>query len=150
MSKTKFNIVIADDDEDDQLLLQEAFQATEFSNELTIANDGVELLEYLSDQQNAGRKNWPDLILLDLNMPRMDGREALSLIKLNPKFRSIPVVVLTTSSDEDDILKSYALGANSYICKPASFSGLVNIVDHVNRYWLNLVQLPLCTAVPVT
>ena len=149
MSKTKFNIVIADDDEDDQLLLQEAFHATEFSNELTIANDGVELLEYLSDQQNAGRKNWPDLILLDLNMPRMDGREALSLIKLNPKFRSIPVVVLTTSSDEDDILTSYALGANSYIRKPVSFSGLVDIVHHVNRYWLKLVQLPLCTAVPV-
>jgi two-component system response regulator len=150
MSKTKFNIVVADDDQDDQLLLQEAFRATTFPNELAIANDGVELLEYLSDQHNAGRKNWPDLILLDLNMPRMDGREALSLIKLNPKFRSIPVVVLTTSSDEDDILKSYALGANSYICKPVSFSGLVDIVDHLNRYWLNLVQLPLCAAVPVT
>jgi CheY-like chemotaxis protein len=139
----RFNIVLADDDQDDQLLLQEAFRATTFPNELVITNDGVELLEYLAQQDETGRPQWPDLILLDLNMPRMDGREALSMIKSNPTLRSIPVVVLTTSSDEGDIVKSYTLGANSYIKKPVNFSDLISIVEHLNRYWFNMVELPV-------
>jgi CheY-like chemotaxis protein len=139
----RFNIVLADDDQDDQLLLQEAFRATTFPNELVITNDGVELLEYLAQQDETGRPQWPDLILLDLNMPRMDGREALSMIKSNPRLRSIPVVVLTTSSDEGDIVKSYTLGANSYIKKPVNFSDLISIVEHLNRYWFSMVELPV-------
>lgn len=138
----RFNIVLADDDQDDQLLLQEAFRATTFPNELVITNDGVELLEYLAQQDETGRPQWPDLILLDLNMPRMDGREALFMIKSNPTLRSIPVVVLTTSSDEGDIVKSYTLGANSYIKKPVNFSDLISIVEHLNRYWFSIVELP--------
>lgn len=139
----RLNIVLADDDQDDQLLLQEAFRATTFPNELVITNDGVELLEYLAQQDETGRPQWPDLILLDLNMPRMDGREALSMIKSNPTLRSIPVVVLTTSSDERDIVKSYTLGANSYIKKPVNFSDLISIVEHLNRYWFSMVELPV-------
>jgi two-component system, response regulator len=136
------NILITEDDPDDQLLLQEAFNQAKLTNRVTIANDGVELMEILKPQHDDGSRHRPDLVLLDLNMPRMDGREALAAIKADPELRSIPVVVLTTSADEGDILKCYGLGANSYICKPVTFSDLVDIVEHLQRYWFELVELP--------
>ncbi|MBT3194599.1 MAG: response regulator [Verrucomicrobia bacterium] len=145
---TILNIIITEDDPDDQLLLQEAFRQSDEGNSITIANDGVELMDFLEEQREARGSTRPDLVLLDLNMPRMDGREALAAIKGDPDLRSIPVVVLTTSSDEGDILKSYALGANSYICKPVTFTELVDIVEHLQRYWFGFVQLPPRDALP--
>ena len=140
--RSLLSIVLADDDPDDQLLIREAFRKTDLSEAITIANDGVELLDYLDLHRGAGAARRPDLILLDLNMPRMDGREALAAIKGDPDLRTIPVVVLTTSGDEDDILKTYLLGASSYIRKPVTFSGLVDVVEHINKYWFELVELP--------
>ena len=140
--KSLLSVVLADDDPDDQLLIQEAFRKTDLSNAVTVTNDGVELLDYLNEHRGTGGVRRPDLVLLDLNMPRMDGREALAAIKADPELRAIPIVVLTTSGDEDDILKTYSLGANSYIRKPVTFTELVEIVDHINKYWFDLVELP--------
>ena len=136
------SIVVTEDDPDDQLLIQEAFRKADISDSLIVANDGAELMEYLDDHRGSASSHRPDLILLDLNMPRMGGREALSAIKSDPELRSIPVVVLTTSGDEDDILNTYSLGASSYIRKPVTFTELVEIVKHLNKYWFELVQLP--------
>ena len=136
------SIVVADDDPDDQLLIQEAFRKTALSGTVTVANDGVELLDYLNDHRGLGDARRPDLVLLDLNMPRMDGREALAAIKGDPDLRAIPIVVLTTSGDEDDILKTYTLGASSYIRKPVTFTELVESVEHINKYWFSIVELP--------
>ncbi len=136
------SIVVAEDDPDDQLLLKEAFRKAKVPNALTITNDGVELMEHLARCCGQRQHPRPDLVILDLNMPRMDGREALAEIKSNPDLRSIPVVVLTTSADEGDVSQCYTLGANSYIRKPASFDDLVDIVSHIGRYWLELVELP--------
>ena len=124
-------ILMADDDKDDQLLTQEALQESRVNNTLILVNDGVELLEYLrgegqfKDQEHI----WPSLILLDLNMPRMDGREALAKIKADPRLRRIPVVILTTSKTEEDMLKGYDLGAASYLTKPVTFEGLVELMN---------------------
>jgi two-component system response regulator len=136
------NILIAEDDPDDQLLLRDAFRQARVADDVTIVCDGSELLEYLRAHRSPKEGGRPDLVLLDLNMPRVDGREALASIKADSDLCSIPVVVLTTSSDEGDILKCYALGANSYICKPDSFSDLVDIVAHLHRYWFQMVELP--------
>ncbi len=136
------SILVAEDDPDDQLLIQEAFRKVNLSNSLIVANDGVELMEYLDQHRGVGDARRPDLVLLDLNMPRMDGREALATIKADPDLRSVPVVVLTTSCDEGDILNAYALGANSYIRKPVTFTELVEIVQHIKSYWFELVDLP--------
>jgi CheY-like chemotaxis protein len=138
-------ILLADDDEDDRLLAQQAFEESRLGNELRCVGDGEELLDYLrregeyADPAHAPR---PGLILLDLNMPRKDGREALREIKADPELRSIPVVVLTTSKQEQDILGSYDLGGNSFIVKPVTFEGLVEVVRAVGRYWFELVELP--------
>jgi two-component system, response regulator len=145
MSNENIIILMADDDEDDRYMARDAFEANRLNNELYFVKDGVELMEYLrhegefSDPAKAPR---PGLILLDLNMPRMDGREALKLIKSDPEFKSIPVIVLTTSSAEEDIIKSYNLGVNSFITKPVTFLGLVEIIKQTGIYWLEIVKLP--------
>ena len=137
-------ILMADDDKDDQLLTQEALQESRVNNTLILVNDGVELLEYLrgeghfKDQEHI----WPSLILLDLNMPRMDGREALAKIKADPRLRRIPVVILTTSKTEEDMLKGYDLGAASYLTKPVTFEGLVELMKALGTYWVEFVELP--------
>ena len=137
-------ILMADDDKDDQLLTQEALQESRVNNTLILVNDGVELLEYLrgegqfKDQEHI----WPSLILLDLNMPRMDGREALAKIKADPRLRRIPVVILTTSKPEEDMLKGYDLGAASYLTKPVTFEGLVELMKALGTYWVEFVELP--------
>ncbi|HEX8831540.1 MAG TPA: response regulator, partial [Longimicrobium sp.] len=134
-----FTILMADDDEDDRLLATEALAESRLSNELRCVEDGVELMDYLhrrgryAPPASAPR---PGLILLDLNMPRKDGREALREIKSDPLLRSIPVVVLTTSRADEDIARSYDLGANSYIAKPVTFEGLVDVVRALGRYWI--------------
>ncbi len=137
--------LMADDDSDDRLLIKEAFQESLISNRIFFVEDGVELMDYLrhkdkfSDHEHSPT---PDLILLDLNMPRKDGREALAEIKSDPRLRYIPVVVLTTSKAEEDIIRSYDIGAASYITKPVTFDGLVNAIRGLGHYWVQIVRLP--------
>jgi CheY-like chemotaxis protein len=138
-------IVVADDDEEDCMLVEEALQESRLSNELHFVRDGDELLEYLRRDgryADAASSPRPALVLLDLNMPGKDGREALAEIKEDPDLRRIPVVVLTTSKAEEDILRSYDLGVNSYITKPVTFDGLVEVVRRLGQYWFEIVQLP--------
>ncbi len=143
--KTSVHILVADDDPDDCLLTREAFRESLPANEVRFVHNGEELLNYLrgappfTDRQ---RYPLPGLILLDLNMPLKDGREALAEIKADPRLRSIPVVILTTSAEEEDILRSYANGVNSFITKPVSFSGLLAVVHALGHYWLDIVALP--------
>lgn len=138
-------ILLADDDEDDVLLTREALDENRLANRLRRVADGAELLEYLqrrgryADPADAPR---PGLILLDLNMPRLDGREALREIKSDPHLRQIPVVVLTTSQSEEDIYRTYDLGVNSFISKPVTFEGLVRVMRDLGRYWFEIVELP--------
>ena len=138
-------ILIADDDEEDRLLAKDALEAARLLNDLRFVHDGQELLDYLYQRgKYAGGKNAPrpGLILLDLNMPKMDGREALRSIKSDPDLRKIPVVVLTTSEADDDLANTYDLGVNSFIVKPVSFSALVDVMRHITDYWFKLVKLP--------
>ena len=141
----RINILMADDDEDDRLLTQDALEESRVINNLYFVNDGVELLAYLNNQapfENKQKYPRPNIILLDLNMPRMDGREALKLIKENTALRSIPVVILTTSKQEEDKLRGYDLGAASYITKPVTFEGLVELMKQLGKYWIEIVELP--------
>jgi len=136
---------MADDDEDDRLLTQDALAESRVLNELHFVEDGVELLEYLERRGKFEDKTTsprPGLILLDLNMPRMDGREALEAIKGNPNLKGIPVVILTTSKQEEDMVKGYNLGAASYITKPVTFDGLVDLMKTLGKYWVEFVELP--------
>ncbi len=138
------SILMADDDAEDRLLAREAMAECHFDNDLHFVKNGEELMDYLrnhGEYADAKANPEPSLILLDLNMPKMDGRTALGKIKSDPKLRSIPVVVLTTSTAEEDLAKSYDLGANSYISKPADFSGLVKIMKELGRYWFDTVEL---------
>ena len=138
-------ILMADDDEDDRLLTQDALAESRVLNELHFVEDGVELLEYLERRGKFEDKTLsprPGLILLDLNMPRMDGREALEAIKANPNLKGIPVVILTTSKQEEDMVKGYNLGAASYITKPVTFDGLVDLMKTLGKYWVEFVELP--------
>ncbi len=127
------------------MLARHAFDEHRLANDLRIVEDGEELMDYLhqrgrfSDPETAPH---PGLILLDLNMPRKDGREALQEIKADHRLRRIPVVVLTSSKAEEDVLRSYDLGANSFITKPVTFEGLVDVVKTLSQYWFEVVQLP--------
>ena len=138
-------ILMAEDDPEDRMLTLEGFQESRLANDLRFVEDGEQLMDYL---QRRGRfadpalSPRPGLILLDLNMPRKDGREALAEIKAHPELRSIPIVVLTTSKAEEDIMRSYDLGANSYITKPVTFGGLVDILRTLGLYWFEIVNLP--------
>jgi two-component system response regulator len=138
-------ILMADDDADDRLMTREAFEESRIANDLRFVEDGVELLDYLkrrgpySDPATSPR---PGLLLLDLNMPRKDGREALREIKADPALKNIRVVILTTSKAEEDIARTYDLSATSYITKPVTFEGLVEVVKALGKYWLEIVELP--------
>jgi two-component system response regulator len=138
-------ILMAEDDPDDRLLVKEAFQESRVANSICFVEDGVELLNYLRRQgkfKSSGHFPAPDLILLDLNMPCKDGREALEEIKADPHLRHIPVVVLTTSKTEEDILRSYDIGAAGFITKPVTFEALVKVVQGLQEYWVQIVLLP--------
>ena len=138
-------ILMADDDPDDRQMAKEAFEESLLTNDLRFVHDGEELMDYLqrrgkfADPASSPR---PGLILLDLNMPRKDGREALAEIKADPKLRAIRVVILTTSKAEEDILRTYSLSAASYITKPVTFDGLLDVVRTIGKYWLEIVELP--------
>ena len=138
-------ILLADDDEDDRLLAEDALAESRLANTIEFVEDGEELMDYLYQRgkwSEEGAAPRPGLILLDLNMPRKDGRQALKEIKGDPELRKIPVVILTTSKAEEDILRSYDLGVNSFITKPVTFDGLVDIMKLLGRYWFEIVELP--------
>ena len=141
----RITILLAEDDADDRVLVKEALAEGRVLNELRSVADGEELLEYLrrqgsyADPETSPR---PGLVLLDLNMPRKDGREALREIKADPDLKRIPVVVMTTSKAEEDIVRSYDLGASSYITKPVTFERLVELMKVMGRYWIEFVELP--------
>ncbi len=142
---TPITILLADDDAEDRQLVRDALLESRLHNELMTVNDGEELLDYLrrrGEYRSAERAPRPGLILLDLAMPKMDGREALEEIKKDADLRKIPVVVMTTSSAEEDICRSYDLGASSYITKPVKFEELVKVMQAIGRYWFEIVELP--------
>ena len=139
-------ILLADDDEEDRELARDALQDSRLANEMKFVVDGQDLLDYL---RHEGRWAGPDadaprpgIILLDLNMPKKDGREALAEIKADESLRRIPVVVLTTSKDEADVLSTYDLGVSSFITKPVTFGGLVEVMRTWTQYWFEIVELP--------
>ena len=141
----QITILMADDDPEDRIFAQEGFEESRLLNDLHFVEDGEELMDYLYRRGKyaaPGAAPKPGLILLDLNMPRMDGREALCEIKADPELRTIPVVVLTTSQAEEDILRSYQMGVNSYITKPVTFDDLVNAIKVLGIYWFEVVELP--------
>ena len=139
-------ILMADDDEDDRELTRDALQDSRLADEMRFVIDGQDLIDYLRRQgRYAGATAdtpRPGIILLDLNMPRKDGREALAEIKADESLRAIPIVVLTTSRDEQDIRRTYTLGANSFISKPVSHTGLIDVMKSLTKYWLEVVELP--------
>jgi two-component system response regulator len=138
-------ILMADDDPDDRQLTKEAFEESRLANDLRFVEDGEELLDYLNQRGKyaaPGSAPRPGLILLDLNMPRKDGREALQELKADSRFRGIRVVIMTTSKAEEDVVRSYDLSAASYITKPVTFERLVDVVKTLGKYWLEIVELP--------
>jgi CheY-like chemotaxis protein len=138
-------ILMADDDSDDRRLTQEALSESRLMNPMVFVENGEELMDYLRHQGKYAPPNAParpGLILLDLNMPRKDGRSVLRDLKNDPDLRTIPVVVLTTSKADEDVYKSYDLGVNSYIVKPVTFEALVDILQTLEKYWFQIVQLP--------
>jgi CheY-like chemotaxis protein len=138
-------ILLADDDPEDRMLAHDALQESRVANRLDMVVDGEDLMDYLHRRGPYASLNGnplPGLILLDLNMPRKDGREALREIKSDPKLRRIPVVVLTTSRAEEDIFRTYDLGVNSFVTKPVTFEQLVEVIKTVSRYWVEFVELP--------
>lgn len=138
-------ILMADDDADDKMLTKEALFESRVLNELYFVDNGVELLQYLRGEGKFSDRTlypFPSIVLLDLNMPKMDGREALAEMKRDPMLRSVPVVILTTSKAEEDMVKGYDLGAASYITKPVTFDDLVRLMTTVGKYWVEFVELP--------
>ena len=139
---TPIDILLVEDDPGDVLLTKEALGNGKVCNNLNVAKDGVEAMEYLRGEGQFTDATTPDLILLDLNMPRKDGRETLAEIKADDRLRKIPVVVLTTSDSEQDILKSYQLQANCYITKPVDLATFTRVVQTIEEFWLCVVKLP--------
>ena len=144
-SKKPVTILMADDDAEDRKMAQEAFDESRLVNDLRFVKDGEELMDYLyqrgnySDHETSPR---PSIILLDMNMPKKDGRESLIEIKRDPLFRTIRIIILTTSKAEEDIQRVYNLSATSYIAKPVTFEGLIEVVKALGKYWLEIVELP--------
>lgn len=144
VNKEPVVILMADDDDDDYLLTQKALKASKVLNTLVRVSDGEELTDYLlGTGMYEGKETLrPGIILLDLNMPRKDGREALKEIKNHENLRDIPVVVFTTSKAEEDVYRSYQLGVNSFITKPVTFNNLLEVMTSLGRYWFEIVELP--------
>ncbi len=143
-NRDSISILIADDDADDRMMAKEALEECRLANPIDFVEDGIELMAYLRGEGryagSAARK--PGFIILDLNMPKMDGREALREIKADPALRRIPVVVMTTSQAEEDIYRTYDLGVNSFVTKPVTFDGLVAVMRTMGAYWIEIVELP--------
>lgn len=135
-------ILLVEDDPGDVALTREAFDHHKVGNTLTVVADGVEALAYLRQEEPFADAARPDLILLDLNLPRMDGREVLSALKTDADLATIPVVVLTTSEAEEDVLRSYRLHANAYVTKPVDFNQFIRVVQQIDEFFVTVVRLP--------
>lgn len=143
--KKSIMILMADDDPDDRIMTKEALEENFLLNDLRFVEDGAELMDYLKRRgkySNPDNSPRPGVILLDLNMPKKDGRECLREIKSDDELKSIPVIVLTTSKAEEDILRTYDLGVNSFVTKPVTFMELVEVMKNLGSYWFDIVQLP--------
>ncbi len=135
-------ILLVEDNPGDIGLIREAFKNYKVINNIYNVGDGVEAMMFLNKEGRFKDMPRPDIILLDLNLPLMDGREVLSRIKTDPILKTIPVIILTSSDSEEDILKAYGLHANSYIKKPVDFDGLINVVNAIENFWFSIVKLP--------
>ncbi len=145
MMERSISILVADDDPDDRMMIQEAFTENRIANEIVFVEDGEQLMAYLRREGPfAALKGepYPGIVLLDLNMPKKDGREALRELKADPELCRIPIVVLTTSQAEEDVVRTYGLGVSSFVTKPVSFEGLVDAVRVICQYWIQIVALP--------
>ncbi|MFN5641213.1 MAG: response regulator [Sphingobacteriales bacterium] len=140
---SQFYILIAEDDADDRFLLQTAFDECGFKDKLIFVQNGVELIDHLFNKTNYNSDmGWPAFIMLDLNMPKKDGREVLKEIKENQDFKKTPIVVFTTTKNTNDIKRCYELGANSYVVKPVSYDELVRVVAYIRNYWISVSSIP--------
>jgi CheY-like chemotaxis protein len=140
--KRPVEILLAEDNLGDIKLTEKALEQGQLTNNLHVVNDGVEALQFLRNEDEYAETPRPDLVLLDLNMPRKDGTDVLTELKDDPELRRIPVVVLTSSDAEEDIVQSYDLHANAYLNKPVDFDGFLDIVDRLEHFWLEIVRLP--------
>jgi CheY-like chemotaxis protein len=139
---TPIEVLLVEDDPGDVLMTQEAFEEHKVRNNLAVVNDGVEAVAYLRREGRYADAPRPDLVLLDLNLPRRDGREVLAEIKNDPNLRQIPVVVLTTSQADEDIVRSYELHANAYVTKPVDFERFIEVVRQIDDFFVSVVKLP--------
>jgi len=135
-------ILLVEDNPGDVRLTQEALKEAKIRNRLSVAGDGVEAMAFLRREGSYSTAPRPDIVLLDLNLPRKDGRQVLADVKADPELRRIPVVILTTSKAEEDILKTYDLHANCFITKPVDFDQFVKVVQSIEHFWLSIVTLP--------
>jgi two-component system response regulator len=145
MTERPISILVADDDPDDRMMIQEAFTENRIANKIVFVEDGEQLTAFLRREGPFAElkdEPYPGIILLDLNMPKKDGREALRELKADPELCRIPIIVLTTSQAEEDIVRTYGLGVSSFITKPVSFEGLVDAVRVICQYWIQIVALP--------
>jgi CheY-like chemotaxis protein len=138
-------ILYAEDDPEDRMLLEDAWEENRLANELHFVEDGEELMDYLHRRGKYAKlagELLPGLILLDLNMPKKDGREALTEIKADPNLRRIPIVVMTTSKEEEDVLRTYDMGVSGFVIKPVTFESLCEMIKGLSKYWFEIVELP--------
>ena len=142
VDKRFIDVLLVEDDPGDVLMTREAFTENKVANRLAVVSDGVSAMEYLRKQGEHLEAPTPDLVLLDLNLPRMDGREVLAAMKSDETLRSIPVVVLTTSEAEEDVLRSYSLHANAYVTKPVDFERFIDVVRQIDDFFVSVVRLP--------
>ena len=138
----QIEVLLVEDDPGDVVMTREAFQDYKVRNQLHVVNDGTEAMAFLRQEGEFAGRPRPDLVLLDLNLPKMDGREVLEAIKSDPELSSIPVVVLTTSENEDDVLRSYSLHANAYVTKPVDFERFIDVVRQIDDFFVSVVRLP--------
>jgi CheY-like chemotaxis protein len=136
------DVLLVEDDPGDVLMTREAFEDYKVRNTLHVATNGVDAMAFLRKEGEHAKAPTPDLILLDLNLPKMDGREVLAAVKEDPELRSIPVVVLTTSEAEEDVVRSYSLHANAYVTKPVDFERFVAVVQQIDEFFVSVVRLP--------
>ncbi|MBD8060623.1 response regulator [Cellulomonas sp. JH27-2] len=141
-SRKTIDVLLVEDDPGDVLMTREAFADHKVANRLSVVSDGVSALEFLRKEGEHEGAPTPDLILLDLNLPRMDGREVLEALKADADLRAIPVVVLTTSEAEEDVVRSYSLHANAYVTKPVDFDRFIDVVRQIDEFFVEVVRLP--------
>lgn len=140
--ETVVNILLVEDNPADARLIEEVFKDTNVNNRIHVAKDGVEAMDFLNKENEYSDAPKPDIILLDLNLPRKDGREVLREVKSDEDLKSIPIVILTTSSAKEDVIKTYRNHANCYITKPVDFDQFLKVINAIEDFWLKVVRLP--------